>query len=71
MSDPIAITLPADAGCLRSLPAGTAVVLSGPVFTARDATHARIVAELERDGVLPYGLAGQVLFYAEIGRAHV
>lgn len=64
MSDPIAITLPADAGRLRSLPAGTAVVLSGPVFTARDATHARIVAELERDGVLPYGLGGQVLFYA-------
>ncbi len=44
---------------LRGLRAGTAVLLSGPVFTARDATHARLVAELERDGALPYGLAGQ------------
>jgi tartrate/fumarate subfamily iron-sulfur-dependent hydro-lyase beta chain len=60
----MAITLPRDVGMMRGLPAGTAVSLSGPVFTARDATHARLVAELEREGVLPHGLAGQVLFYA-------
>jgi tartrate/fumarate subfamily iron-sulfur-dependent hydro-lyase beta chain len=64
MSEPRRITLPADVTELRTLPAGTPVLLSGPVFTARDATHARLVEEFERDGVLPYGLAGQVLFYA-------
>lgn len=64
MSDEIRIELPQDAERLRALPAGTPVLLSGPVFTARDATHVRLVAELERDGVLPYDLAGQVLFYA-------
>lgn len=64
MSEPIRITLPGDAGRLRTLPAGTPVLLSGVVFTARDATHAMLAAELERDGVLPYGLDGQVLFYA-------
>jgi tartrate/fumarate subfamily iron-sulfur-dependent hydro-lyase beta chain len=64
MPEPVAITLPRDAGMLRALPAGTAVSLSGPVFTARDSTHVRIIAELERDGALPYGLVGQVLFYA-------
>ena len=64
MHDPIVIRLPDDTERMRELPAGTPVLLSGPVFTARDATHARIVAELERDGALPHGLAGQVLFYA-------
>jgi tartrate/fumarate subfamily iron-sulfur-dependent hydro-lyase beta chain len=64
MSESVRITLPGDLERLRGLHAGTAVSLSGPVFTARDATHARLVSELERDGVLPYGLDGQVLFYA-------
>lgn len=64
MSEPVRITLPEDLTALRALRAGTQVRLSGPVFTARDATHARLVAELERDGRLPYGLEGQVLFYA-------
>lgn len=64
MSEPVRIALPDDLGTLRTLPAGTPVLLSGPVFTARDATHARLLAELERDGELPYGLAGAVLFYA-------
>jgi tartrate/fumarate subfamily iron-sulfur-dependent hydro-lyase beta chain len=64
MPGPIRIDLPADAETLAGLVAGDEVALSGPVYTARDATHARILAELERDGRLPYGLAGQTLFYA-------
>lgn len=64
MSEARRIVLPRDIDVLRSLPAGTAVLLSGPVYTARDATHERLMAELDSDGALPYGLAGQVLFYA-------
>lgn len=64
MSEMTTVRLPDEADVLRGLPAGTQVLLSGPVFTARDATHVRIAAELERDGVLPHGLAGAVLFYA-------
>lgn len=64
MSEPVRLTLPRDMERLRSLVAGTPALLSGPVFTARDATHARIAAELERDRVLPHGLADAVLFYA-------
>lgn len=64
MSETLRLTVPQDMETLRMLPVGTPVLLSGPVFTARDATHARLAAELARDGELPYSLAGQVLFYA-------
>ncbi|MDO8915095.1 MAG: FumA C-terminus/TtdB family hydratase beta subunit [Coriobacteriia bacterium] len=58
------ITLPASRTELATLRAGDEVALSGPVYTARDATHARLLEELELTGELPYGLSGQILFYA-------
>jgi fumarate hydratase subunit beta len=58
------IELPASRETLATLKVGDEVALSGPVYTARDATHERMIQELERDGGLPYGLCGQVLFYA-------
>jgi len=64
MSEVRAIQLPAESDVLRDLRAGDEVRISGPVYTARDATHERLAAELARTGVLPFGLAGQVLFYA-------
>lgn len=60
----VPVRLPATTSELASLIVGQEVRLSGTVFTARDATHARIVDELERTGELPFGLAGQALFYA-------
>lgn len=63
MSDPIRICLPAEVSVLRTLTAGTPVLLSGPVYTARDATHVRLVADLDA-GAAPLGLRDQVLFYA-------
>jgi fumarate hydratase subunit beta len=61
---PVAVSLPADPALLAGLRAGDEVLLTGPVFTARDATHERLLDELRITGALPYGLAGQVLFYA-------
>lgn len=49
---------------LATLRAGDEVSLFGPVYTARDATHARLLDELARAGALPFGLEGQTLFYA-------
>ena len=49
---------------LRTLQAGDECLLSGTVYTARDATCARLLAELDQSGTLPYGLAGQILFFA-------
>jgi tartrate/fumarate subfamily iron-sulfur-dependent hydro-lyase beta chain len=58
------IELPPSRAALAALRAGDEVLLSGPVYTARDATHERLAAELRETGELPFGLAGQVLFYA-------
>jgi len=44
--------------------AGDRVVLSGTVFTSRDAAHKRIVAALESGEPLPYDLNGAVIYYA-------
>ncbi|MHB1450825.1 MAG: FumA C-terminus/TtdB family hydratase beta subunit [Coriobacteriia bacterium] len=63
MSEPTRITVPGDIARLRALPAGTAVLLSGPVYTARDATHVRLVQDIEA-GTPPIDLRDQVLFYA-------
>lgn len=62
--EPIRLDLPASRQALAALRVGDEVALYGPAFTARDATHERLAAELAHDGGLPYGLAGQALFYA-------
>lgn len=64
MSEPIRINLPVSREALGKLCAGDEVRLYGPVYTARDATHTRLLDELCVTGELPYGLTGQVLFYA-------
>lgn len=64
MTSPMKLELPlrrADAAKLR---AGDAVLLSGAVYTMRDASTARCAAYLREHGELPFGLAGQTLFYA-------
>lgn len=63
MSEPIRITVPGEVARLRTLPAGTPVLLSGPVHTARDATHARLVEDIAA-GRPPIDLRDQLLFYA-------
>ncbi|HEY5540329.1 MAG TPA: FumA C-terminus/TtdB family hydratase beta subunit [Coriobacteriia bacterium] len=64
MPEPTVIELPASRQTLSLLHAGDEVALYGPVYTARDAGHERLLAVLARDGELPFGLAGQTLFYA-------
>ena len=64
MSDPVRIRLPVTRVRLADLTAGDEVLLSGPVFTARDATHGRLIGELASAGKLPFGLEGATLLYA-------
>jgi fumarate hydratase subunit beta len=46
------------------LKAGDRVVLSGKVYTSRDAAHKRIVAALESGQPLPYDLKDASIYYA-------
>lgn len=56
--------MPLDREELKTLRAGDACLLSGEMFMLRDAGHIRLVAELEEQGSLPYGLEGATIFYA-------
>ena len=48
----------------KELRAGGRVLLSGPVYTARDAAHARIAALLDAGKEPPFPLKGAAVYYA-------
>lgn len=57
------ITLPLTDADLDSLKAGDRVLLSGTVYTARDAAHKRMVDQ-EKEGIpFPIDVADQVIYY--------
>lgn len=57
------ITAPLTAEVARSLQAGDQVLLSGTVYTARDAAHKRLCL-LVQDGLpLPFPVEGSVIYY--------
>jgi fumarate hydratase subunit beta len=59
----IRLTTPLEAGPTGSLRAGDRVLLSGVIYAARDAAHARMMALLDEGQPLPMPLEGQVIFY--------
>ncbi len=60
---PVRLTTPLSRPDVESLHAGDRVLLSGVVYTARDAAHARLIALLEQGRPLPFPAEGQVLYY--------
>ena len=42
---------------------GTKVLISGVIYTARDAAHRRLIQALDKGDRLPFDLAGQTLYY--------
>lgn len=48
----------------KTLRAGDKVLLSGTVYTSRDAAHKRIKALLDSGGELPYALDSAAIYYA-------
>ena len=58
------LDLPATKEQLAVFKAGDKVVLYGTIYTMRDAGHTRALDHLETQGVLPFDLKGQALFYA-------
>lgn len=57
------IDTPLDDLSVRSLRAGDRVLLSGVIYTARDAAHKRMLDGLAAGEDLPFNLAGQVIYY--------
>ena len=47
-----------------SLRAGEMILLSGVIYTARDAAHGRMAKLLEAGEALPVDFVGQVIYYA-------
>jgi fumarate hydratase subunit beta len=61
---PVRVPFDGAADPARTLPMGTRVLLSGVVYTARDAAHRRIVEALDKGLPLPLELKNQVIYYA-------
>ncbi|MBQ3864485.1 MAG: Fe-S-containing hydro-lyase [Clostridia bacterium] len=57
------ITLPLTRESAASLRAGDAVLLSGVLYTGRDAAHKRLVALLQEGKELPFPLEGSTIYY--------
>ena len=49
---------------IEDLAAGDRVLLSGVIYTARDAAHTRLAALLRQGKPLPFDMNGQVIYYA-------
>ena len=58
-----AIQTPLREADVRELRAGDRVLISGPLYTARDAAHKRLFELLEAGQELPIELAGQIIYY--------
>ncbi len=48
----------------KEISAGDRVLLSGTVYTARDAAHKRIMALIENGDAFPFNLTGAAVYYA-------
>jgi fumarate hydratase subunit beta len=57
------ITSPFDRKTIKELTAGTPVLISGTVYTARDAAHKRLIEALKNKEELPFSLKGQTIYY--------
>ena len=64
MRDAISLTTDQLPQRLGTLKAGDRVLLSGTIYTARDAAHKRIFQLLDEGKPLPFPLKGAVIYYA-------
>lgn len=57
------ITAPLEPETARGLRAGDSVLLSGTVYTARDAAHRRLCELAEKGEPMPFPIEGSVIYY--------
>ena len=49
---------------IGKLRAGDRILLSGEIYTGRDAAHKRMIELLDRSEPLPFDVQGQAIYYA-------
>ena len=60
---PVRISTPLTDEVVFALRAGQPVLISGVLYTARDAAHARMAEAIERGEQLPFDVRGQIIYY--------
>jgi fumarate hydratase subunit beta len=60
----IKISSPFSGEAIASLSVGDSVLLSGVIYTARDAAHARLLSMIERNEPPPFDFSGAAVYYA-------
>ena len=63
MSGPVKIQAPLDEKIVAGLRAGDSLLLSGVIYTARDAAHQRLCKLLAAGDPAPFDLRGAVIYY--------
>ena len=58
------ITTPLSDDVISSLRTGDSVLISGAIYTARDAAHKRLTEMLASGEAMPFDFAGQIVYYA-------
>jgi len=58
------INTPLEEKTVLDLRAGDKVLISGTIYTARDAAHKRMIDLVEQGKQLPFDLKGQIIYYA-------
>lgn len=61
--EPVRITTPLNEEVITKLKAGQQVLISGQIYTARDAAHKRLVELIDQNQPLPIDLQGQIIYY--------
>ena len=63
MTEPIKLETPLSEDQVRRLKAGDNVLISGVLYTARDAAHKRLIELLDQGKDLPFDVKGQLIYY--------
>src|SRR4030065_2162609 len=63
MTQPIKITSPLSNADVEKLKTGDKVLITGVLYTARDAAHKRLIELLDKGEKLPFEVKGQLIYY--------
>lgn len=63
MTHPIKITPPLTDKDVEKLKAGDKILITGVLYTARDAAHKRLIELLDKGEKLPFDIKGQLIYY--------